>query len=230
MLRTIDLSGQKFGYLTVLQSAVSDKNRNPRWHCLCDCGKEIVALGSNLKRENTKSCGCMRREKRYLKDLTRQRFGRLVVLQYDSNDKHGSSMWQCRCDCGNHALVRSGNLLRGIAQSCGCKRRNGKAFKHGHNRIHLRTSTYQSWDNMIQRCTNSKASHYDYYGGRGIRVHDAWLKFENFLFDMGERPEGTTLDRIDNNGNYEPGNCRWATWKQQRANKRRNNQFTKGRN
>lgn len=92
-------------------------------------------------------------------------------------------------------------------------------MKHGH-RAGKRTPTYNSWRCMKTRCLNPKHDQYPNYGGRGIKIHEPWLKFENFLEDMGERPYGKTLDRIDNNGNYEPSNCKWSTNKQQARNRR----------
>lgn len=90
------------------------------------------------------------------------------------------------------------------------------------------SKTYLSWANMTQRCTNDKHPGFDNYGGRGITICARWASFENFLADMGERPEGTSIDRIDNNGNYEPGNCRWATRRQQNQNQRGNRLISHG--
>jgi len=102
-------------------------------------------------------------------------------------------------------------------------------YKHGHSlRNGKESPTYQSWRHMKYRCLNPNCSDYKNYGGRGIKVCERWMDFTNFLADMGEKPEGLTLDRINNDGNYEPGNCRWATWKEQRQNQRkfdRKNQY-----
>ena len=158
-------------------------------------------------------------------NLSGQRFGRLVVLdKYRVLDKH-HVQWLCKCDCTNELWVRGDDLKSGAIQSCKClkKERGIKANTiHGHALKTNKSRTYHSWDHMIQRCTNPKNTSYEYYGGRGISVCTRWLNsFENFLEDMGERPEGTSIDRINNDGNYEPNNCRWATKLEQLQNRRK---------
>lgn len=157
-------------------------------------------------------------------DLTGQRFSRLVVLAY-SHSASNSVWWLCKCDCGREA-VACGSMLRSNRQkSCGCLKREriiAQSTKHGHaRRTGQRTRTYNSWREMVKRTTNPRHPRWADWGGRGITVCDAWRDYRQFLADMGERPPNTTLDRIDNDGNYEPGNCRWATPHQQRINRRR---------
>ena len=122
----------------------------------------------------------------------------------------------CRCTCGTTRAVRLSGLTSGHSTSCGCK---FTTFKHGC----LGTPTYRSWQCMIRRCYDVRNTSYPRYGGRGIEVHDAWKdSFIAFLADMGERPPKHTLDRIDNGRNYEPENCRWATWQTQQRNRQNN--------
>jgi hypothetical protein len=158
------------------------------------------------------------------KDLSGERFGRLVVLKYCNNNKYGRAVWECECSCQKKTitLVTSNCLLReGGTQSCGCLQKEMmSATKTTHGKS--KTVTYKRWAGMINRCYNSKDSFYYCYGGRGIKVCDQWLKFEGFYEDMGECPTGLSIDRIDNNDNYYKENCRWATNKEQSRNKRNN--------
>jgi hypothetical protein len=151
-----------------------------------------------------------------------QEFGRLTAI--DVTVRGGKTYWRCRCLCGNEIEVAGGNLVSGNSTSCGCKnlerlRDNPPSRRHGMTE----TPTWNTWKSMVERCSDPKRKHYH---ARGISVHPRWTVFENFLADMGERPEGMTLDRIDSTGNYEPGNCRWATWITQENNRSINRLLT----
>lgn len=143
-------------------------------------------------------------------------FGRLKVLRFAY--RHASSrqaVWECVCACGKSCLVRQCNLTSGVVTSCGCSRRT-----HGHTKGGKQTTTYRVWANMILRCTNKRVKDFERYGGRGIRVCHRWRTFANFLADMGERPGKLTLERVNNEGDYCPENCKWATTHEQAVNKR----------
>jgi hypothetical protein len=150
-------------------------------------------------------------------DLSGVRFGRLTAVERAGSIRRNPA-WRCRCDCGNEIVARRFHLIRGSTKSCGCSRSD--CARHGHARGVARTSEFRIWESMRSRCRNPMNTAYKHYGGRGITVCERWQTFENFLADMGKRPLGKSLERVNNDGNYEKSNCRWASHKEQMRNRR----------
>lgn len=150
------------------------------------------------------------------KDRTGFRFGKLTVVAYAGSRK-GHSLWYCQCDCGELCIRMNGSLQKGLTKSCGCIKR-----KHGHVVGNKKTPEYGVWLGMKERCLNKHLKQYGDYGGRGITIYPQWVNsFSDFYAYVGKRPSDEySLDRINNDGNYEPGNVRWATWPQQNCNQR----------
>lgn len=234
MTKFIELTGKKFGKLTVLERVENDKKGSTRWKCKCDCGNEIVVKGRYLREGDTKSCGCLTNHPNVI-NLVGQKFNRWTVIRRVKSAKSNYILWECICECGEKRALPGYTLRKGRSKSCGClarenvKKRNHK--KHGCSN----TKIYNTWRNMIDRCSNPKDHNFNNYGGRGIKVCDRWLKFENFYIDMIESymkhiekygEKDTSIDRMNVNGDYTLSNCRWATPKEQAANRRSNHLIT----
>ena len=160
-----------------------------------------------------------------MKDLTGKRFGRQIALRPCGKNKYRNVLWLCKCDCGNQHIVASGKLVQGKSKSCGCyalEIRSKSLEKHGIT-SGGKPRTFVIWNGMKARCLNPKSTSYPNYGGRGIRICDQWLNFENFHYwaiSNGYRDD-LEIDRIDNDGNYCPENCRWVTKEFNRSHQRK---------
>lgn len=158
-----------------------------------------------------------------VKDISGKRFGRLTAIEI-SHKANRRMIWECKCDCGNTVYAPTCNLSSGNTQSCGCLNKElvaARSTSHGMSY----TREYKTWLGMKKRCFYKNSTNYADYGGRGITVCKRWMSFENFHADMGDKPKGMTLDRVDTDGDYEPSNCRWATLEEQGNNQRGTKRF-----
>lgn len=194
-------AGWRFGKLVVLRplppSGVKGVKRLVA--CQCDCGETCEFTTSSLATGNSTSCGC---KVDWLQSVG-QRFERLVITKARKADGGGKTILTCLCECGKTIETNGDKLASGNTRSCGCLR-----TKHGLGG----TDVYFIWHGMLRRCEDEKCEAYPHYGGRGIKVCDRWHDVSLFASDMGPRPSKShSIDRKNNDGDYEPGNCRWAT-------------------
>ena len=233
-----DLTGRKFGRLTVLGPGERNSKGRYRWKCECECGRIINTYACSLISGHTKSCGeCVIRKGKPI-DITGMRFGRLVAIR-EVDDPRKDTYWLCECDCGNTIIVTSSSLRNGNTRSCGCLHRDrlaamdrskishkkhGAFDKYGHGE-----RLYDVWRGMKRRCNNPNSDSYKYYGERGIRICEEWLHdyaaFREWALNNGYNDKAKhgecTLDRINNNEGYSPANCRFVSMAVQNMNKRK---------
>lgn len=237
-MRLINMVGEKYGKLRIIERAESNKNGHVCWKCVCDCGATKTVESGKLRSGHTKSCGCLhgrgrghiKADRLFKENLAGKKFGRLLVVDFAENGKSGETRFFCVCDCGKKKIVSRQNLVRGKTVSCGCyqdeqkRKRTGDrnpAYKHGMTRKHRLWDTFY---HMKGRCYTPKEKSYINYGARGIAVCKTWRndfeRFYRWAIKNGYR-DTLEIDRINNNGPYAPWNCQFIT-KQENIKKRFN--------
>lgn len=210
-----DIIGTKFGEWMLVEYKGRDKRSEQIYLCRCKCGALKEHKLSSLKSGCSLQCKkCRMNELNKIQDLCGQKFGLYTAIERFKNIERNAWYYKCICECRTESII------------AGYRLKNGKSKKCPHCRVKTHgmsyTSTFRIWTGILRRCLNSNFKAYKYYGGRGITVCERWKNsFENFLSDMGERPKNLQIDRINNNGNYEPSNCRWVTAKENNHNRKR---------
>lgn len=216
-----DLTGHKYGKLTVLKLSEQRLRGIPSWDCVCDCGNLKTSCAMDLRAGQVTSCGCSQ-HKRAPKDIAGQAFSELIAMSSTGTKcNNGDYLWNCKCSCGTACTYPIGQLNSGSATHCGCKtseRISAANFVHGMKD----TPEYGSWSHARERIFNPDCQEYPKYGGRGLKFEADWAEFSVFIAEIGRMPEDGkryTIDRIKNKLGYVRGNVRWATDHQQARNK-----------
>ena len=205
---------KKYGHWTFIRE-LKNKHGKTDFECQCKCGViKLVDRKNLLIGRSTRCKNCHFIDVKIIDQMIGKIFGYYTVLEYVKTDK-SDTFFKCQCKCGTIKHVRGVDLRRGVSNRCLLCRENKT---HGSSN----TSTYKTWKGIKQRCYNKNSQGYKNYGARGINMCNSWFNsFENFFQDMGQKPKGLQIDRINNDGNYEPNNCRWVTPKENAANKRK---------
>jgi hypothetical protein len=216
MSKLKDITGFRFGSIVAIRPTIQRYRKFVVWECKCDCGNTIYVSSGALKSGGTKTCGCSR-----IAGKQGSRYGKLTLIKPTPKRSQRKVIWECKCDCGNIIEATHHSLVSGHKKTCGC---------FFHNKCY--TVEYKAWAAMVYRCSESAKGYLrENYYGRGIRVYDGWIGKDGFIaFSnyMGQRPsKNHSIDRINNNGNYEPGNVRWADWHTQANNRRKVKALTK---
>lgn len=216
MTRPVDITGQKFGFLTVLKMAESDSRGQSMWLCKCDCGNTAVKKGKLLRNGETRSCGCRIGNDHSVK--VGNKYWRLTVVNGPLKNEKGRKVWECVCDCGETVQVTDYRLWSRKTRSCGCLVRD-LHLTHGESK----TKLYHIWESMKGRCYTKGHTSFKNYGAKGITVCAEWVEsydlFKDWAIDNGYR-EGLQIDRINGEGEYSPNNCRFVTPRENNINKK----------
>lgn len=218
--------GDRYGHWVVIKEVEHKKGERRKLLCKCDCGNEKVVPFYHVVNGKSKSCGCYSwiEKKTNIDDYIGKRYGKLVIIGEEPVGKYQHIKVRCKCDCGNEKVITLNSLKNGSTKSCGCIKYTDHGVQHK-----CKERLYRIRQLMLQRCNNPKAPNFHNYGGRGIGVCKEWeddyFSFRKWALENGYN-DSLTLDRKDNNGNYEPSNCRWVDMKVQSNNKRDNVRIT----